>query len=310
MGVETRKGRPYLYRRRRVGGRLRAEYLGPVSADLAEYYRWKAIDAAASRAAEREGLAAAARDADAVLAATAEFDQLADRVFRVVMYLTGHRLHNRGEWRRKFGDRTMPDMSALFAPPGPKPPIVTPWIPNKEKQRVLDQAASGDVKALPAVRELLKDPSITDQIGSVAGLAKYALIATAAGEHLAVAEAIDRKYQEYIDRLLADGGPDPSYAEQMAATRAAHNWLAVHTLECMAATHPAAGPKAAAIDRRVSVAERRLHAALKSLALLRRLRKPVLVAQVNMANGPMLVDNRTGGAAGEVRGGAGEGGQR
>jgi hypothetical protein len=60
----------------------------------------------------------------------------------------------------------------------------------------------------------------------------------------------------------------------MAATRAAHNWLAVHILECMAAMRQPASPEAVAIERRVTQAERRLHLALKSLAVLRRLRKP------------------------------------
>jgi hypothetical protein len=47
-----------------------------------------------------------------------------------------------------------------------------------------------------------------------------------------------------------------------------------------------------AIDKRVTQAEKRLHAALKSLAVLRRLHRPLPVAQVNVANGPMQVDNR------------------
>jgi hypothetical protein len=296
MGVELRKGRPYLYERRRVGGRLRAEYYGPLDPGAADLLLRRAAMERDRRETQRQTLRIVVEKADAVLAAAAEFDRLADRVFRAVMHLTGHRLHHRGEWRRKHGERTMPDMSHFFTPPpGPKRPIVTPWTPNKEKQKVLDRAAAGDEMVIPAVRELLSDPRMVEQIGAVAGLAKTALIAKAAGEHIAVADAIDRMQLEYLGQLLADGGPDPSFAERMAVTRAAHNWLVVHTLECMAATHPVASPAAIAIDKRVSQAERRLHAALKSLALLRRLRRPVVLAQVNVAKGPMLVDNRAGG---------------
>jgi hypothetical protein len=295
MGVETRKGRFYLYERRRIGGRLRAEYFGPLDPGAADLLSRRAAMERDRRETKRQILRIAVERADAVLAAAAGFDRLADRVFRSVMHLTGHRLHNRGEWRRKHGGRNVPDMSHFFAPPpGPKRPIVTPWTPNKEKQKILDRAAAGDETVIPAVRDLLSDPRMVEQIGAVAGLAKTALIAKAAGEHIAVADAIDRKQREYLDQLLADGGPEPSFAERMAATRAAHNWLVVHTLECMAATHNAASPAAVAIDKRVSQAERRLHAALKSLALLRRLRRPVVLAQVNVAKGAMLVNNAAG----------------
>ena len=44
--------------------------------------------------------------------------------------------------------------------------------------------------------------------------------------------------------------------------------------------------KNTAIDKQLTRAERRLHASLKSLAILRRLRRPVVVAQLNVASGP------------------------
>ncbi|MBX9625619.1 MAG: hypothetical protein K2X82_17570 [Gemmataceae bacterium] len=95
-------------------------------------------------------------------------------------------------------------------------------------------------------------------------------------------EAVDRKVEEVLARLLADGGPDPSFAERLAATRAAHARLAAHVLETRAALLPAGSAAAAALDKRVSQADRRLHAALKSLAALRRLRRPAAVTQVNV----------------------------
>ncbi len=45
------------------------------------------------------------------------------------------------------------------------------------------------------------------------------------------------------------------------------------------------------LDKRLTLAENRLHASLKSLAVLRRLRKPTVVKQVNIAKGPMVVNN-------------------
>ena len=79
----------------------------------------------------------------------------------------------------------------------------------------------------------------------------------------------------------------------MAATQAAHNWLSVHILVCKASQLEPGSRAALALDKGVTTAEKRLHASLKSLAVLRRLRGPAIVAQVDVANGPMLVDNRT-----------------
>lgn len=291
MSVELRRGRLYWYDRRRVGGKVRAEYHGPVPPECAVVLRGHAEDRKLRRLMARENTARAAHAADAVLGAGEAFDRLADRVFRAVMFLTGHRLHKRAEWRRKRGDEPMGSQATLFNDrKEPRPALIRPWVDDPAKQQILDRAAKGDFSVLPAVRELFRDERFVEAAGSAAGMAEAALIGQAGGDDVAVAEAMVRSLRQFLQKLLADAGPDPSCAERLAATRAAHAWLTVHILECMAAKHPAGGPTAAALDRRVSRADRRLHAALKSLAVLRRLRRPVV--QVNVANGPMLVDNR------------------
>ena len=125
----------------------------------------------------------------------------------------------------------------------------------------------------------------------VAEIAAAALMGMATGIGESTSDGMISKYWEYIAKLLADG-PEPTFAERMAATRAAHNWLAVHILECEAALLTPAGANALMLDKRVTLAEKRLHASLKSLAVLRRLRKPAVVKQVNIVKGgPMLVNN-------------------
>jgi hypothetical protein len=106
---------------------------------------------------------------------------------------------------------------------------------------------------------------------------------------VAVALATEKKFNEYLDKLEGDG-PEPTFAERLTITRAAHNWLAVHILECLMNQYELWGARAAALDKSLGRAERRLHASLQALAMLRRLRRPV-VKQVNVANGPMLVNN-------------------
>jgi hypothetical protein len=71
----------------------------------------------------------------------------------------------------------------------------------------------------------------------------------------------------------------------------AHCWLAVHILETQVARQPVGTPSALAVERQRASAERRLAAAPKSLAVLRQLNRPRVVAQVNVAAGPMVVSN-------------------
>jgi hypothetical protein len=103
VGVEFRKGRPYWYERKRVNGLHRAEYVCPLSADGATLLRQSTAATSARLATDRRAAHATISHADAVLDAGAAFDRLADRVFRAVMVLTGHRLHRRSECRCKRG---------------------------------------------------------------------------------------------------------------------------------------------------------------------------------------------------------------
>lgn len=295
MTVEARRGRLYHYAARRVGRRVVKEYLGPLTACGAELVRLQ-VEAASDRARMvRIERAAAAAEAAAVLAAADGFDRLADRVFRAVMHLTGHRCHRRGEWRRTRRLTPVATLADLFNPAGPKKPApslcrVVTRDPNEQK--LLDRAAAGDRSVLPAVRALMKEPRWLESCGSVELMAKASLIAEAAGDHLAVQEAVAEKLDRHVRDLLA-GDPDPApLPVRMAATRAAHCWLAVHTLETMVTRWKAGSATALGVERQLASAERRLHAALKSLATLRRLYRPAVAAQVNVAHGPMLVDNR------------------
>ena len=128
------------------------------------------------------------------------------------------------------------------------------------------------------------------ELAGVAEIAAAALMVMATGIDKSTSDGMIVKYWEYIAKLLADG-PEPTFAERMAATRAAHNWLAVHILECEMALQTPTGANALILDKRVTLAEKRLHASLKSLAVLRRLRKPAVGKQVNVSNGPMVVNN-------------------
>jgi len=138
---------------------------------------------------------------------------------------------------------------------------------------------------------LLKSPVHLDVYGNVSERSLGSLLIQAAGDNVAVVMAMGQKYRDFVEKLLADG-PAPNYAERVASTRAALNWLTVHALEVKATKFQQGSSTVMMIDRRVTLAEKRLHASLKSLAVLRRLRKPVVLNQVNSApGGTVLVKN-------------------
>ncbi len=99
MGWETRSGRRYYYRARKVDGRVVKEYIGTgISVEIAALHdRWACQDRAVTamaRRAERAGL-------EAVDGELADVDHAIEALTRVSLVLTGYHRHNRGNWRRR-----------------------------------------------------------------------------------------------------------------------------------------------------------------------------------------------------------------
>ncbi|MBP3955041.1 hypothetical protein J8F10_07065 [Gemmata sp. G18] len=293
MGLEHRNGRTYFYRSRRVGELVRREYVGSgyVAALSA---RWDEIER------DRRGFAAwqeaeRGREADEILATGAAFDRLADRVFRAVMHLTGHTLHKRSSWRRTRGVRAVATIQEMGAAPVTGATTRSKCEPlDTETQALIEQSGPSGPVAYGAVQALMQNPKQVEALGFTALTARVTLIGVLAKKDPGIAAVLAAQCEHQTRTLLADSGPDPSLAEWMAAARVVNNWLTVHNLEALATEPPAGGATAGALDRRLTQAEKRLHASLKSLAVLRRLRKPIAVTQVNIAKGgPLVVNNGT-----------------
>lgn len=285
MSLEHRNGRVYYYRSRRVNGRVRREYAGAAEAALM-YAKWDQIDRD-RRDFEAWERATHRRRTDEALDAGARFDRLAERVFRAAMFLTGHCQHKRGEWRRARGVTPMATANDLGA--RPQNPTAG-GEPDPATLAAVEAAGAGGRAALVAVRQLFKNPKQVETLGYAAMSARAALLGLVGGRDELVVAALVEQCDRQTRELLADSGPEPSAAEWMAAARVVNNWLAVHALEATAALR-----SSASLDQRLTQAERRLHASLKSLAVLRRLRQPVAVTQVNIAKGgPLVVNNGTG----------------
>jgi hypothetical protein len=185
-------------------------------------------------------------------------------------------------------DRIDPQLAALTRQP--RPPHLPVGAANEAQAGLFTRAARGDRSALPEVRALLADPRTLATFGDVAQHARLSLVHRVAGDHLVVAEAVTAKLAEVEAGLLADAGPDPTFAERLAATRVAHAWLTVHHLEVLLAKETVGTPGRVAVEKDLGRAEARLQGALKGLAVLRRLGGPaVKLTQVNVGGAERVV---------------------
>jgi hypothetical protein len=150
---------------------------------------------------------------------------------------------------------------------------------------------AGDESALPEVRAIVRDPRYLQAFGDLAWRARFALLNEAAGQDLMVREAVPEKLEALRQELA---GPDPSPLEALLVDRILNTWLHLRALELRRGAGADLGPSAAAHHERAwDGAHRRFLAALKALAVVRKLALPVL--QFNVAHNQLNV-----GAAGAV----------
>ncbi|MFN8474899.1 MAG: hypothetical protein U0822_22115 [Anaerolineae bacterium] len=101
MGWETRSGRQYYYRARKIDGRVHREYIGTgeIAALIAQM---DDLDRERQHLRVLEERDERAR-ISALDGAVARLDELADVLVRGSLVLAGYERHNRGEWRRRRG---------------------------------------------------------------------------------------------------------------------------------------------------------------------------------------------------------------
>ena len=157
--------------------------------------------------------------------------------------------------------------------------------PARDYQSLLDltgRAQKGDKAALPALRALLQDPATVDALGGdLARQAQLSLINKFSGKNLLLQEALPRK----LELLRAElGGPSPTPLERLLVERIVSCWLHLHHLEIVFAQRDSLSLELGTYyQRSIDRAQKRYLAAIKALAVVRRLALPVLVAQVNVA---------------------------
>jgi hypothetical protein len=142
---------------------------------------------------------------------------------------------------------------------------------------LVQRAQQGDLTVLPLLREALEaDPSLWQEYGDLAAQAQEAWLQLLAGTDYLLAESVRLKLAALRKELGAEGA---SPLEKLLVERIVACWLQTHYADALYAQ--AKGPQSTAsvrqeLMKRQESSQRRYLAAIKQLALVRKLLKPAL----------------------------------
>jgi len=152
-------------------------------------------------------------------------------------------------------------------------------VPVGDVRQLLARAEQGDNTALPELRRFLDaNPQVWQSAGDLAARAEAAWVGLAAGDNLLMGESLARTLAALKAGLA---GPDPSPLERLLVGRVAACWVQVHYADAAAALARGRDLTLAQLDhlqRRQERAQRGYLAAVKALALVRKLIPPVAAA--------------------------------
>jgi plasmid maintenance system antidote protein VapI len=137
-------------------------------------------------------------------------------------------------------------------------------------EELIAKARTGDASVADQLQRVLDlHPEIWQQFGDLAGHAERAWLDLYAGKDLAIKASAARKLAAMRTDLL---GVFPSPMERLLVERIVASWLRVAYLTaCDGASGPVPAAQREMFDRRLDRAERQHAAAIRSLAVLRRL---------------------------------------
>jgi hypothetical protein len=145
---------------------------------------------------------------------------------------------------------------------------------HEELARLLKRAEQGDHAVLPRLREALDaNADIWERYGDLAAQAEASLILLAAGKNLLLAESLQRKLRSLKDEL---GGESPSPLDRLLVERVVMTWLQTAYFDgLLAQAKGASEAQAKMLQRQQDAAHRRHLSAVKTLALVRKLLRPM-----------------------------------
>ena len=282
MGLQERHGRPAYYRSVRQGGRVRSVYLGigQQAIDLAER------DAAIKRESKRVREASEQAERQA-----REWFDTVEVITRAALIAAGCHQHKR-QWRRK---RTPMDSTA--------PATINTTVAIPMAGSVLERFRAGDKTVTQKeARAMFRDiPGLLKTTGNPARLAIVATIERScqADDHVLRAATMAN-----VERVIAElAGPKPTPTEMLLAERAAACWLEVNLLEVQ--HNCTLGAVSADAIRRLDSANRRFLAAVRTLAVVRKLDLPdvrinIDSRQVHLGGKPDVQPSGQGAGAGDL----------
>ncbi len=152
---------------------------------------------------------------------------------------------------------------------------------DTELTALLRRAEAGDESTVPVLRQLLRaNADLTELAGNLAGKHQQAVIEQAAGADLVFREALDHKIEQLRGELLGAAAPP---LDRLLVERIVSCWLSLHDAEWRFTQAADLSPAAArAWQDRIDRAQKRYLAAIKALALIRKLAVPTV--QVNIAH--------------------------
>jgi len=270
MAWEVRNKIRVYYRSVKVAGKVKKEYWGsgPEAALAA------ALDADAR--ARRARLASAFRaEVDLVRAADAGaecFSKFVGDVARAALTAAGFHQHARGRWRRRR-DMEVKEKSN----PEPKGTDLNQPAGGSDKLRdLLTRATQGDITTRPAVREFLDaNEAVWREDGDLALKAERSWIVLVAGNDMVARESMVRELKRVADSLADTNAPA---AERLLARQAALAWFEGSYYSARCAQTGGAEMSLAHrefLHRRADRAQAKFAAAVKQLAVVRNLLRPV-----------------------------------
>jgi hypothetical protein len=147
-------------------------------------------------------------------------------------------------------------------------------------EALLKRAEAGDQDARVAARILMDaEPEVWRTLADLPLQAEFSLLAATYGEWSLPTMAVQRRLAELRGEL---GRVGATTLEQLAIDRVVTTWLAVHLAEIVVAQSKASLAQLDFYQRRATQAQRRHLAAIRTLAVLRRLLTPS-VPRVNIA---------------------------
>jgi hypothetical protein len=146
-----------------------------------------------------------------------------------------------------------------------------------EVQTILQRGNAGDPTVLPQLRQVFDaHPELVAPLGDLVRHAEQALVALAAGPCLTAREAISRRVHELRTKLNATATNE---LERLLVDRVCVSWLEVYHADVALAEHqlglPGAAPATQAAQKRLDAAHRRYLTAVKTLAVVQKLLRPV-----------------------------------